>query len=86
MNQPRIKYAGATHVALRYLQMKRGNIATIEDVLKMFPNKFNKPSRAKETIEILYKNNLISPKSNGWVINDNGSEYLRMTSTAYKGG
>lgn len=73
-------------MALRYLQMKRGKIATIEDVLKMFPNKFNKPSRAKDTLEILYKNNLISPKNNGWVINNNGSEYLRMTSTAYKGG
>lgn len=73
-------------MTLRYLQMKRGKIATIEDVLKMFPNKFNKPSRAKDTMEVLYKNNLVSRKSNGWVINNNGSEYLRMTSTAYKGG
>lgn len=73
-------------MALRYLQMKRGNIATLEDVMKMFPNKFPKPSRVKETFEILHKNNLVSPKNNGWVITVNGSDYLRMTATAYKGG
>lgn len=86
MSQPKIKYAGATHVALRYLQMKRGTVATTEDVLKMFPNKFSKPSRAKETLEVLYRNRLISPKDNGWVITDQGSNFLRMTASAYKGG
>lgn len=86
MSNPNLKYAGATHVALRYLQMKRGKVATMEDVLKMFPNKFSKPSRVKDTLEILHKNRLITPKDNGWVITTSGSDYLQATSSAYKGG
>jgi hypothetical protein len=86
MSNPRFKYAGGTHVALRYIQMKRGTVATVSDVLKMFPNKFDKPSRAKEALEILAKNRLISPKDSGWIINDRGSDYLRVTASAYKGG
>jgi hypothetical protein len=86
MSHPRIKYAGGTHVALRYIQMKRGKVATVSDVLKMFPNKFDKPSRAKEALEILAKNQLISAKNSGWVITTHGSDYLRATSSAYKGG
>lgn len=86
MSNPSLKYAGATHVALRYFQMKRGTPVTSDDVLKMFPNKFSKPSRVKETLEILHKNRLISTQDDGWVITPNGSEYLRATAGAYRGG
>lgn len=86
MSMPSLKYSGATHVALRFFQMKRGTPATSDDVLRMFPNKFSKPSRVKETLEVLSKNRLISFQDNGWVITTNGSEYLRVTAGTYKGG
>jgi hypothetical protein len=64
--------------------MKKAPV-TAEAVKNMFPNKFDRVSKAKASMERLSICGLLKPVSDGWQITPSGMDYLRVTAKAYKG-
>jgi hypothetical protein len=80
----RIKYGGATHCALKYAKMKNNPVG-VQDLMECFPNKFEKPSRVKDTMFILSKYGFMMPIKDMWKITPHGESYLRGIAQTYKG-
>ena len=72
----RIKYGGATHCALKYAKMKNKPVG-VNDLMDCFPNKFEKPSRVKDTMFVLSKYGLMMPIKDMLKITPHGESYLR---------
>lgn len=77
-------YAGNTHIALRYAMSRRGAI-TIDGLMGLFKHKFKKPSRARESLDILTRHGYLRHTKESWKITPAGIEYLRITARPYKG-
>jgi ribosomal protein S19E (S16A) len=78
-------YGGGTHVALRYARMNRTRPISVEQTMALFPHKFSKPSRVKESFNTLTRHGLLTETKKGWVITTRGIDHLTNISKLYLG-
>lgn len=79
------KNGSPSHIALKYASMKRLSVATVDGLLTVFPNKFEKPSRAVRSFEMLTRYGCLSPVDGGWKITQYGLDVLKKTAEVYVG-
>lgn len=79
------KHGSPSHVALKYASMKRRDVATVDGILDIFPNKFEKPSRAVRSFEMLEKYGFLVSVNDGWKITQRGIEALKANAEVYVG-
>lgn len=78
------KYGSPSHAALKYAALKKRSVATIDGLMTMFPQKFEKPSRVSRSYEMLTKYGLVVRLGDGWQITPRGLEMLRNSAPEYK--
>ena len=79
------KHGSPSHVALKYASMKRTSVATVDGLLDVFPHKFEKPSRAVRSFEMLARYGYLVPVNGGWKITNTGLDLLKRTADLYVG-
>ena len=79
------KLGSPSHVALKYASMKRRETVTVDGIIGVFPNKFEKPSRAVRSFEMLQKYGFLTPVDGGWKITERGLDTLRSVADVYVG-
>lgn len=80
------KYGSPSHIALKYASLKRRSVATIDGLLAMFPHKFEKPSRAERSYQMLEKYGYVAKCDGGWRITPLGLDILKTSSPEYRLG
>ena len=65
--------------------MKKSSIVTVDDLIKVFPNRFEKPSRIVRCFEMFLKYGLVVKYGDGWQITPRGLDALRNAPPEYRG-
>jgi hypothetical protein len=79
------KYGSPSHIALKYASLKRRSVATIDGLITMFPHKFEKPSRAERSFQMLERYGFVMKFEDGWKITASGISVLKTTTPEYRG-
>ena len=79
------KHGSCSHVALKYASMKRMSVVTVDGIVGVFPNKFEKPSRAVRSFEMLSRYGYVCPVEDGWKITQHGLNVLKESAEPYVG-
>jgi hypothetical protein len=79
------KHGSSSHVALKYASMKRMSVVTVDGIIGVFPNRFEKPSRAVRSFEMLSRYGYVSPIDGGWKITQRGLNVLKESAEPYSG-
>lgn len=78
-------YNGPTHLALKYASMKKKQTFTADDLLKLSPKRFIKPSRVHRSLDTLVKYGLLNKVSDSYQITLEGYRHLCNIAQPYRG-
>jgi hypothetical protein len=78
------KYGSPSHTALKYAAMKKRSVATVDDLMRVFPSRFEKPSRIVRFFQMFLNHGLVIESGDGWQITPRGLEALRNAAPEYK--